>query len=69
MLLVYSNGCPKCNILTKQLRDKEIKYVIRKDFDKIVQAGLTSLPVVELEDGTLHDFDSTINYIQRGLIK
>lgn len=67
MVKVYSNGCPKCNILKGELDKKGIKYRIEsEDFEKLIAKSFVMLPVMELEDGSLLNFTESINHITKG---
>lgn len=48
-----------------KLDKKEIKYIKEMDEEKILGRGLKSIPWLELDDGTLMDFSSAIDWINK----
>lgn len=65
MLLVYTNGCPKCNMLKMQLDKHGVKFQTTDNFEKIIKEGHTSLPVVE-HKGKLLKYDDAMKAVMRG---
>lgn len=61
-IIVYSNGCPQCKILEEKLKSKNIQYVKTEDFDKIIENGFKSVPVLEI-NGELFGFRKAIEWI------
>ena len=71
-IVVYGNGCPKCNILIKKLDEKGIIYSKVDDMEEIIKIGkennIPSMPITIWNDEVL-DFKSAIettNKITRG---
>ena len=60
-IVMYSNGCPQCEILKKKLDDKKVKYIKTDNFEKIIQAGFRSVPVLEV-DGKMLDFRKAVEF-------
>jgi len=54
-VILYSTHCPKCNILTKKLNDKKIKFEEVNDVDVMISKGFMSMPMLEV-DGTVMNF-------------
>lgn len=48
-VVLYSTGCPKCQVLEKKLTQKGIDFIVDMDIDKIVQLGFKSAPILEVE--------------------
>lgn len=57
MVIFYSTHCPKCTILEKKLKDKDIEYTEVNDPRIMIDKGFTQVPMLEV-DGT------TMNYIE-----
>lgn len=55
MVTLYSTHCPKCKIIEKKLREKEISYNEINDVDAMLEMGLTTVPWLNV-DGELMDF-------------
>ena len=54
-VILYSTGCPKCQVLTKKLDAAGISYSVNTDVDEMLALGVKSAPVLEV-DGKLMDF-------------
>ena len=52
---LYSNHCPKCNILTKKLNDKNVEFDEVNDVDLMISKGFNTMPMLEV-DGNIMDF-------------
>lgn len=67
MIKVYSNGCPKCKILERELLKHEIEFGVEStDFSKLIFHNIFTMPVIELENGTLIKFDDAILQLKKG---
>ncbi len=64
-IIVYSTGCPKCQILCKKLNNKDIPYEICTDTSVIKEKGINSLPVLEWNNA-LYSFSEANQLINRG---
>lgn len=62
-IVVYGNGCPKCNILIKKLDEKGIAYSKVENMDEITKLGkdnnISSMPITVWNNEIL-DFKSAI---------
>ena len=61
-VILYSTGCPKCNILKKKLADAKIDYKVVEDVDVMVSKGLKDVPWLEV-DGNLMNFVDSSKWI------
>ena len=61
-VILYSTGCPKCNILKKKLADAKIDYKVVEDVDVMVSKGLKEVPWLEV-DGNLMNFADSSKWI------
>lgn len=61
-IVVYSSGCPRCNTLKKKLDIKGVKYEVFDDVDKMIEMGLTEVPILEV-DGTKMSFSEAVKWI------
>jgi len=61
-VILYSTGCPKCNILKKKLEDAQIDYKVIEDVDVMVSKGLKDVPWLEV-DGNLMNFVDSSKWI------
>lgn len=62
---LYSTNCPKCNVIEKKLRNKNIEFEKITDFDhnKMKEKGFSFAPILETDDGVLLDYSDANNYI------
>lgn len=61
-IVLYTIDCPKCKILESKLNSKNISYEVFKDKDKMIEKGLSTMPVLEVDDQLL-DFGKAIKWI------
>lgn len=62
MIIFYSIGCPRCNVLKKKLDDKNIEYYTIADEEQIKAAGISILPVLEIEGEKL-DYPAAVKWV------
>ena len=62
-IVVYGNGCPKCNILIKKLDEKGVGYEKSDDMQQLIDLGFKTVPVLEV-DGEYMDFGKAMKWIQ-----
>lgn len=64
MIVLYSNHCPRCDILKAKLDEKKIQYEYVDDSAKLVEAGLQDafFPILEV-DGIRMPFMEANNYV------
>ncbi len=60
---LYSNGCPRCNVLKAKLDDKNIEYSVVDNVDEIVSKGFTTVPmlIVDGKELNFHDAVAWVN--------
>ena len=59
-IVLYSTGCPKCEILKKKLAEKGISYTENNSVDEMLGLGINTVPMLSVE-GELKDFtESTV---------
>ena len=63
MVVLYSNGCPRCVILKKKLDEKKIEYKISDNLNDIVKEGFMSVPVLKVDDFTFLGFGEATKWI------
>lgn len=61
-VILYSTHCPKCNVLEKKLKQKNISYEEVNDIEEMKEKGYLSIPVLEV-DGTTMDFKAASDWI------
>ena len=63
-IIVYSTGCPKCNMLEKCLKMANIEFSVCGDTDKMIAMGMQSAPYMQVGDGEPMDFTAAMKWIK-----
>ena len=63
MTVLYSTGCPQCNVLKEKLKAANIDYIEVADKDTIIAKGITRVPVLEV-DGTKMELSAANDWIK-----
>lgn len=66
-IILYSTGCPKCQILKNKLSDKQIPYIENNNIDEMLQLNISQVPVLSV-NGTLYSFRQAVELINKGEI-
>lgn len=61
-VILYSTGCPKCNVLKKKLDKTNVDYSVVSDKEAILKTGFTVVPVLQVDDKFL-EFKEANEYI------
>lgn len=48
-VILFSTGCPQCNVLKEKLKAANIDYIEVTDKDTIIAKGITKVPVLEVD--------------------
>ena len=67
-IILYSTGCPKCEVLKKKLKAKNIEYVENNNVDDMESLGIDQVPVLSV-DGNLMSFAEANNWINNTEVK
>lgn len=62
-VILYSTHCPKCNVLEKKLKQKNISYEEVNDIEIMKKKGYLSAPILEIDDVNM-DFKTAFNYVE-----
>jgi len=68
MIVLYSNHCPRCNILLTKLKNSGVEFIVEDNIDVLTEKGFDFMPVLEV-DGKYHNFieaNTYINGLQKG---
>ena len=52
-VVMYSTGCPRCNILKSKLDANGVEYEVCDDIEKMESLGIISVPVLGVDDELL----------------
>lgn len=61
-IIMYSTGCPRCNVLEKKLTSKGISFKINNSIDEMTKLGITTVPCL-MVDGKLMEFKEAVDWI------
>lgn len=61
-VVLYSTHCPKCNVLKKKLKQKNISYEEVNDIEIMKEKGYLSVPVLEIDSVSM-DFKEASDWI------
>ena len=61
-IVLYSTGCPRCNVLETKLKNKGILFEEVNDEDIMINKGFDTVPVLEV-DGNYMDFGKANEFI------
>jgi hypothetical protein len=62
MIILYSTGCPKCNVLEKKLKSKNVEYVLVEGEQAISEKGFSEAPLLEVE-GSVKTFPEAVQWV------
>ena len=60
--MLYSTGCPRCNVLKKKLAENGIDYTENNSVDEMISMGIMEVPVLSV-DGKLLDFSEAVKLV------
>lgn len=61
-IVLYTTGCPRCEVLKKKLNSKGIQYEENSSVEEMKELGITNVPVLKCE-GWLMDFKSAVEWV------
>lgn len=61
-IILYSTHCPKCNVLEKKLKTKNIEYKEVNDVEIMREKGYLTVPILEV-NGESMDFKKASDWI------
>lgn len=62
-VIMYTTGCPKCNVLEKKLLQKNINFIKIDDIDEIRRKGFASVPYLIVDDNPPMNFSEAVNWV------
>lgn len=61
-VILYTTHCPKCMVLEKKLKSKNIEYTENTDTDLMIAKGFLTTPMLEV-NGNIMDFKAANMWI------
>ena len=62
MIVLYSNHCPRCEILLTKLQNSGVEFTVQDNIDVLTEKGFDFMPVLEV-DGKCLNFIEANAYI------
>ena len=63
-VILYSTGCPKCEVLKKKLEQKEVNYSTVCSVEEMAALGITTVPVLGVDDNLL-EFGQAVEWVNK----
>lgn len=63
-VIVYSTGCPKCEVLEKKLSEKGIVYEKIDSIEEMMSLGIMEVPVLKA-GGELMSFSKAVSWVNK----
>ena len=61
-IILYSTGCPKCNVLKRKLAEKNVDYEEVNDTELMLELGFTQVPVLRV-NGNVMSFADAVTWL------
>lgn len=61
-IVLYSTGCPRCDVLKKKLTEKGVHYSEVNSVENMLSIGIKEVPVLSV-DGNLMNFKEAVDWI------
>ena len=61
-IVLYSTGCPKCEVLKKKLAEKGIQYKVNESVEEMLSLGIEQVPVLKINEKLL-SFSAAVKWI------
>lgn len=63
-IVLYSTGCPRCNVLKTKLKNKDILFEEVNDENIMIGKGFDSVPILEVDEKP-YDFKEAVEWINK----
>jgi predicted house-cleaning noncanonical NTP pyrophosphatase (MazG superfamily) len=61
-IILYSTGCPKCNVLKKKLSEHNIEFIENNNVEEMANLNFINVPILEV-DGVRMGFKEAVDWI------
>lgn len=61
-IILYSTGCPRCEVLKKKLAEKSVNYTEVTSVEDMIALGIKEVPVLSVDD-TLMNFKEAVDWV------
>ena len=62
MITLYSTHCPRCIVLERKLKEKNIEYIEVNDVDEMIRLELTYAPALKVDEKMM-EFNEAIQWV------
>lgn len=63
-VILHTTHCPKCSILEKKLKSKNIEYLENTDVGLMLEMGFKNVPMLDV-DGEIMEFKEANDWINK----
>lgn len=63
-IILYSTGCPRCNVLKKKLESKGVQYDECNDITLMRKLGIEQVPVLVIENNQM-DYIEAVQWVNK----
>lgn len=65
-IIIYTtNTCPKCQILKKKLKEKNISFLEETDVNKMLELDILAVPQMKVDNSKLMNFEQAIQWVNK----
>lgn len=65
-ITIYTTDtCPKCRILKKKLKEKNISFLEETDVNKMLKLDILAVPQMTVDNGELMNFEQAIQWVNK----
>nr|DAQ17058.1 MAG TPA: peroxiredoxin [Caudoviricetes sp.] len=65
-ITIYTtNTCPKCQILKKKLKEKNIPFLEETDVNKMLELDILAVPQMKVDNGKLMNFEQAVQWVNK----
>jgi glutaredoxin len=65
-ITIYTtNTCPKCQILKKKLKEKNISFLEETDVNKMLELDILAVPQMTVDNGKLMNFEQAVQWVNK----
>lgn len=65
-IIIYTtNTCPKCQILKKKLKEKNISFLEETDVNKMLELDILAVPQMKVDNSKLMNFEQAVQWVNK----
>lgn len=63
-IVLYSTGCPRCEVLKNKLANKKIDYTENNSTEEMLALGISQVPMLWV-DGDMYAFKGAVDWVNQ----